>query len=227
MDKNLAKNTNRRGLLTLAVVLLLAISLSGCLGNGDLRLAETWTYENEVGFRLVLPEDWQLIAADTQSSLFVSADGGTSLTVISELGGEAYYTLAEIADMLMAELAAETGAWQLERTMVDNSRELRQLHLGQDSAGVAAYLDIYLTQPYAGIRFYLLFAGADQRYSAENRILTEIIRSFRVTANQEELYTQMELRREAEQAAAEEEELNQEEVDYDEEYVEQEEYTNY
>ena len=193
-----------RQLIFLAIILLLLTSLSGCLGTGNVRIANTWVYENEVGFRLELPEDWQMLAKDTQSTLFISEDGGTSLTVISELGGEAYYTLTEIIEMLITELPGGEY-FQLERVLLDNNRELRLLYIGSDSDGVETYLDLYVTQPYAGIRFYLLFAGANARYGAENRQLNEIIRSFRVTASQQSLYHQMELRREAAMEAAAEE----------------------
>ena len=98
--------------------------LTSCVFAPSLSNMEVQSYASRAGYHITLPASWLKAEEDAQSVIFTAPDNAVSLTMISELGGEAYYSLEEIADMLLAKLP-NSGPWQISRTIVDTEKELR------------------------------------------------------------------------------------------------------
>lgn len=186
----------KHNMLKLLVVALASILLlAGCAGRPRLRDVETYPYSNQAGYRLLLPVDWQLTEEDTDTAAFAAPEGEAGLTIVSELGGEAYYGLDEITQMLLDNLPDDGPAWQAGRVVTDKEEQRRQVFTGEDEAGATVYLDITVLQPYPGIRYYLLFAAGNAAYSRQSALFGEIAASFELEQPLQYLYALMEERR--------------------------------
>lgn len=173
--------------LTACLLLLSACAISSGLGN-----METYSYANQAGYHITLPADWQLIAEDGPSVVFAAPDSGISLTIISELGGEAYYGLAEIADMLIEQLPGSNTPWQISNTITDTKNKLRLSVTGEDEKGTEVVLDMSILQPYPGIRYYLLFATGRANANRQSALIGDILKEFVVDEDVPYLYELME-----------------------------------
>jgi hypothetical protein len=118
--------------------------LSSCASAPGISKMKTQLYTSQAGYSITLPASWQLITEDEQSAIFSAPDDDITLTVVSELGGEAYYTLQEIAQMLLDQLPGSVAPWQISRTLTDTEKKLRLSVKGEDEAGVEVVLDISL-----------------------------------------------------------------------------------
>lgn len=165
--------------------------LASCAFAPGLRQAETQVYANQAGYHITLPADWQLITEDGPSAVFAPPDNGISLTIISELGGEAYYGLNEIAQMMLEQLPGSTSPWQISRTMTDTKNKLRLSVKGEDEAGAEVVLDMSILQPYPGMRYYLLFATGYAASSRNSSLIGDIVKSFALDEDLPYLYTLM------------------------------------
>lgn len=200
--QNIMQNCKARRLWQFAVyaaILLLPLMLAACSAGPRLQKSETQLYTNEAGYHLTLPADWSVLAEEDESTAFCAPDNALSLSVVNELGGEAYYGLDEITVMLMDQLALalpeENQAWQSGRVITDTEESRRQLFNTVDESGATVYLDITVLQPYPGIRYYLMFAGGSSAYNSNYALLGDIVASFGVDENVPYLYALMEERR--------------------------------
>jgi len=182
--------------LLLSLLILSLLVVTACKGDARLQNMDTRVYSNVAGYHLTLPADWLLLEEEEESSIFSAAQGDISLTVFNELGGEAYYGLGEITDMLLAQLPETGRPWQSERLITDTDVKHRQLFNNIDGEGATVFLDITVRQPYPGIRYYLLFATSSATYDEKNALLNDILTSFVVDENRESLYALMKERRE-------------------------------
>ena len=187
-------------LLCLIICLLMPLACSFSPGLSDM---ETRLYSNPAGYHITVPAGWQLIEEDRQSAVFAAPDNGISLTIVSELGGEAYYGLPEIGDMLLAQLPGSSSPWRISRTITDTEDKLRLAVTGKDEYGAEIALDISILQPYPGMRYYLLFA-AGSTATVEQALTGDIIKSFGMDEDLPYLYGLMGEWREAEQEAEQE-----------------------
>ena len=161
-------------------LLLIPLILSSCVFGSGLDKMETQWYTNVAGYHITMPADWQLITEDESSAVFTAPDSDISLTIISELGGEAYYGLAEIADMLLEQLPGSSSPWQINRTVTDTPDKLRLAVSGEDESGAEVLLDISILLPYPGIRYYLLFAASRTAANRQKALIDDILTSFYV-----------------------------------------------
>ena len=159
-------------------LMICLLILTSCTFSTGLSKMETQLYTSPTGYHIKLPAAWQIIEDGGQSALFASAEGDISLTVICELGGEAYYGLGEIADMLLEQLPGSSIPWQISQTVDDTKEKLRLSVLGEDADGMEVGLDISILQPYPGMRFYLLFAASRQTLSQQDALIGDIVKSF-------------------------------------------------
>ena len=166
--------------------------LTSCVFSPGLRNTETQLYTNQAGYHITLPLSWQAVEAEKENAVFVAPDNSVSLTIVSELGGEAYYALSEIADMLITRLPQGNSPWQINRTIIDTEEELRLFVQGEDEQGLEMGLDITILQPHPGIRYYLLFAGGRLTISQLNTLIGDIIKSFKLDEELPYLYELME-----------------------------------
>ena len=176
-------------LICLVISLLL---LTSCFSATALNKAETQLYSSRAGYHITLPADWQLISEDEQSAVFAAPEHDISLTIVSELGGETYYSLREIADMLLEELPGSNSPWQIRRTATDTAKKLRLLVRGEDETGIEVELDLSILQPYPGIRYYLLFAAGRTTAARQSAMIADIGKSFSVDEDISYLYALME-----------------------------------
>jgi hypothetical protein len=172
--------------ITLSLLVLAACSTAPSLKNTETRL-----YTNLAGYHIKLPVAWQLLEEEQLSAIFSAPDNEISLTILSELGGEAYYGLNEIADMLLAQLPGSVIPWQTGRAIVDNKKELRLSVLGEDESGAEVVLDLTIFQPYPGMRYYLLFACGRAAAAQQGVLISDIVKSFGLDEDQAYLYTLM------------------------------------
>ncbi|MCL2496779.1 MAG: hypothetical protein FWF04_05125 [Clostridiales bacterium] len=180
----------------LCLLIMGLLTVTACFAGTRLYDTDTRIYANEAGYHMTLPADWLLLEEEEESSIFSAARGDISLTVFNELGGEAYYGLDEITDMLLANLPETGRPWKSGRVFTDTDERRRQLFTNIDKDGAMIYLDITVLQPYPGIRYYLLFAAGDAAYSTKDVLLNDIIASFAIDENVESLYALMMARRE-------------------------------
>ena len=185
-----ARLTKMSTLASIFLVLCLLI-LTSCATAPGLGKMETQLYTSLAGYHITLPAAWQLVEEEPQSAVFAAPEGDISLTIISELGGEAYYGLGEIADMLLAELAGSSIPWQISHTVVDMKEKLRLTALGEDAQGAEVGLDITILQPYPGMRYYLLFAAGYQAIARQEALIGDIGKSFGMDEGLPYLYALM------------------------------------
>ena len=165
----------KRLLLYLLIGLL---TLASCSFTPGLDRTETQLYSNKAGYHITLPADWQLVAEEEQSAVFTAPHAAISLTIISELGGEAYYGLDEIAQMVLEQLPGTIIPWQISRTIIDTEQKLRLSVQGEDEEGAEIGLDITIFQPYPGMRYYLLFAAGRTAISRQDALIGDIVKNF-------------------------------------------------
>jgi hypothetical protein len=165
--------------------------LTSCAFAPSLRNMETQSYASQAGYHITLPVAWQLVEEDGPSVIFAAPDNGVSLTIVSELGGEAYYGLDEITDMLLAQLPGSVVPWQAERAIIDKDDELRIQAQGEDESGAEITLDLTIFQPYPGMRYYLLFACGRAVAAKQVVLIGDIVKSFALDEDLPYLYTLM------------------------------------
>jgi len=186
----------------LLVCFIIGLSvLTACSLSPRLKDEATQLYSGKAGYQLSLPADWQLASDDDKSVVFTAPDEDLSLTIVSELGGEAYYNLDEIANMLLAKLPGSSSPWEISRTIVKTDEKLRLAVQGTDPAGAEVSLDITVLQPYPGMRYYLLFAASHAASLQQGALISDIVNSFKMTEDQTYLYKLMEEWRAAETPA--------------------------
>ena len=179
----------KRLFLCLLVGLLL---LSSCTLSPGLGKIETQLYVNTAGYHITLPTEWQLLTEDGPGVVFAPPDNDISLTIISELGGEAYYDLDEIADMLLERLPSSSRPWQISRTITNSRDKLRLSITGEDESGSEVVLDLSILQPYPGIRYYLLFVAGHAAAARQSALIGDIVKSFGMDEDLPYLYGLME-----------------------------------
>ncbi len=104
----------------LIMLLMLAIfSLSACFNSG-LNDIETVNYQNAAGYSLDIPADWQLLSEEPKTTTYTNAEGTAALLIINELGGESYYPLNEIAEMIGQNLLYNLAATNLDLPTVSS-----------------------------------------------------------------------------------------------------------
>ncbi len=102
-----------QALLSIMLLSLLVLALSACFNSG-LSDIETVNYQNAAGYSLAIPADWQLLSEDSKTTTYTNAEGNAALLIINELGGEAYYPLSEIAEMIGQNLLYNLAATNLD-----------------------------------------------------------------------------------------------------------------
>ncbi|MCL1974945.1 MAG: hypothetical protein FWG61_02125 [Firmicutes bacterium] len=180
--------------LIICFVILEACSFAPGLAGEEIQL-----YTSDSGYHISVPATWQLLTEDAQSAIFIAPENDISLTIISELGGEAYYSLMEIAQMMLDQLPQSQSDWQVKRTIANSDDKLRLSITGEDEAGAELVLDLSVLQPHPGIRYYLLFATNSTAAFQKEALFDDIGKSFGLDADLPYLYTLMEEWRSQEQ----------------------------
>lgn len=178
----------------LIVLLMLSLALFAACG-GDKAEALTQELSSENGYSFAVPASWQA-EADGYDFVCSGLDGAVYLISRSELGGNNYYTLEEMADKLAAG-ADELGELETAATPLSGRDRLWRSYKGAGEARV----DVFICQPGAGVRFYLLFAVEEDGYASLKPQIESIIKSFSLDLSEVEYYQLLDERR-AEQADA-------------------------
>jgi len=220
MDSLTGKNTDLRkdkAMKKLIIPALLTLLLAGCsisfIGNRvDFDTVEKQIYENEAGYSVMLPADWALAAETEESSSFVSADQAVALNISNELGGMEYYSLTEIGDMLTKQLMDQVfSSAEAKKAAITGSSYYRSIS-GVDQAGEEISAELYISEPFVAVRYYLLFLIDADQSRAMSDVVDGVIDSFTICGNKDQVYELMreraEAREEAEKAAEQEENSN-------------------
>ena len=205
MKKQTLQKASRGILLPLCLALCLllsACSLPTAEPPFDFYALERQDYENENGYSMQFPADWQLLSEDAENSTFISGDGSLSCTIGFELGGVEVYSLEEVGDMLLERLGDSLfSSWESEHPRLD-STTYRNRVLGLREDGEALSLDLNVYHVQEGVRYYMSFLCETKVYEAKLPLINAIMESFETTKRGDVLYEMMMQRRE-EQAQAE------------------------
>ena len=179
----------------LVLLFILAAVLMAACGDDDAEIG-TQLLSSENGYSFSIPADWQ-VETDGYDYICHGYNGAVYLISRSEIGGNNYYTLEEMADKLAAK-ADELGELTVAATPLSGKNQLWRSYKGAGEARV----DVYICQPGEGVRFYLIFAAEENGYAVLKPQIESIIKSFNLELTEVEYYQLIDERRTIENDAA-------------------------
>ncbi len=182
-----------RKIIILLLVCILLCSCSANYGGEGLVGQSTKDYKlDEQGYAITLPEDWQQQQTeDEYTTSFLSDDDLIKIDVVYELGGVEYYSLEEVAGLLEDELVEGMDSAQRVSTKSDDQEQYREVFACIDEQGRGVTYDITIIHPYNSLRYFLIFTSGTNNYQENNVLIDDIINSFEVTAESEDMYAKL------------------------------------
>ena len=126
---------------------------------------------------------------------FLNPEGTIAINVISELGGMDFYSLDELMTMVVENLTKSGKDIQMEGALAvaDSLYQRRQLISYTNTAEEKIYADIWLYEPMAGIRYYIIISCGGDDYKDYSGMFDSIVQSFVFTGNSTDVYALLNL----------------------------------
>lgn len=189
------RKKQRAGLLLL-LCLCLSLLLSACTREElpALQKMSPITYSHISGYEIQMPDAWTPETSDNGVQ-FLNPEGTIAINIISELGGMDFYSLDELMEMVVENLTQNGQDMQVEGSLdvADSGYQRRQLISYTNAAEEKIYTDIWLYEPMAGIRYYIIISCGGDDYKDYSGMFDSVVQSFVFTGNSSEVYTLLNL----------------------------------
>jgi len=181
----------KRKYITIIFVCLVCLCFMTACGENTISLSSLspHTYTHVSGYDIDIPELWQ---AETSSDgvYFINEDNTVAINIISELGGMSFYSPEELMELVTEEITeGMTDVSVIENIDVREPKyQTRQAIRYLNNANEYIANDIWLYEPMAGIRYYIVASCQGDMYEQYRQLFTDIVDSFVFTGNNTEVY---------------------------------------
>ncbi len=190
----------KRAFCLLCAACLLLLTACGAFGLSFSDM-ERQTYVSENGYSVQLPADWTKTEETQEQASFLSAAGDMSCTICCELGGVEYDSLEEVGELLEEQVGESLfDAYTLGEPIYGGTT-YRNCLTGTQPDGSTLTADLNVYHVYPGVRYYMIFVTETETYRDRGSLISGVLRSFKTTLTQDEVYQLMRDRREAEAEA--------------------------
>jgi hypothetical protein len=196
--------------IILPILFAILIITGGCSINLDEETADSQMqiYDGSSGYSLNIPADWTKGEETTDKVEFHDPTNQIALSITSELGGVDYFSMKEIKEQLIENIASVLFS---DYDITDDTGGTKYFDVvmeGTDQDGAKIVADIYAYEPYVTMRHYLVFIASNEAYEKNAALIDEIKASFTIIFSEEEYLQLMDEQREAAQTETSEDETS-------------------
>ncbi len=179
---------------------IFAVFFTACQRGGELSLSkmEPQMYKHITGYQISVPGDWLPAAQTAAGVYFIDDNNNISLNIISEMGGMDFYSPEELIQMVIEKLGSSLKDIKTRQILgvQDKKSQYGVVISGENASGEVIANTIWLYEPVNGIRYYLFFNCGGDDYTRFEGVFNEVIKSFRFIANDEEVFSLLNLDKE-------------------------------